>query len=77
MSKSNDYREAIDLENILRSGAFVLFLKKRKIYLQQEVNKLVRHQRSVEAFGAVSKLDDLDKMEDLIKLRIAEIRKGE
>ncbi len=56
---------------------YLKLLKGRKEFLQKEVNRFVRGKDLMEAFGALSKLEDIDKTIDILKKRIEELRKGE
>lgn len=77
MAKSDTHREVAELTSILQSKAFRQVLSDRKGYLQKEVNKYVRQQEWTEAFGALSKLDDLDKLMDILTKRTEDLKKEE
>ena len=75
MSKFDNHRELSELVYVSESLAFKEVLKERKEYLQGEVNKFVRGQLWTESFGALSKLDDIDKMMKMVNDKIFKLRK--
>lgn len=75
MANSDNHREIAELTDILQSKALRQVLSDRKGYLQNEVNKYVRQQEWTEAFGALSKLDDLDKLMDIVTKRAEDLKK--
>jgi len=68
------HKELSELVSIYESGVFREFLTTRKQFLQSEVNKFVRQKDVTEAFGALSKLEDLDKIMGMLSKRISELR---
>ena len=52
-------------------------LIERKKYLQKQVNDFVRSNDTRQAFGALSKLDDMDKLLSVVSLRIEKLKKEE
>jgi len=75
VANSDNHREIAELTDILQSKALRQVLSDRKGYLQNEVNKYVRQQEWTEAFGALSKLDDLDKLMDIVTKRAEDLKK--
>jgi hypothetical protein len=55
--------------------AYLSILKRHKEYLQGEVNKFVRAKDFTEAYGALSKMDDVDKQTELFYKRIEDLKK--
>ena len=55
---------------------FKELLDERKLFIQQEVNKFVKSQQIVEAYGALARLEDIEKLYKVIDRRIETIQKG-
>jgi len=74
-----DPREELDNLTLLVNSEqwleYVKLLKQRKDFLQKEVNRYVREQKLVEAYGELSKLDDIDKTLQLVKSKLETLRK--
>lgn len=64
-----------DLTSVVNSSALRRVLGDRKEYLQKEVNRFVREQNLIQAFGALMRLDDIEKMYLVIEDKIAELKK--
>jgi predicted house-cleaning noncanonical NTP pyrophosphatase (MazG superfamily) len=75
MAKFDTHIELTELVNVSESRAFQQFLDERKQRLQEEVNKFVKQQDMIEAYGALSKLNDIVKTMDMLKQRIFDLRK--
>lgn len=73
MRKIDSVQEIGELKSVIDSEAFRNILIKHREHLQKQVNAWVRQQNIVNAFGELSKIDDIDKIFDLIELRIKEI----
>jgi len=54
---------------------YVKILKDRQIYLQKEVNRFIRTQNLIEAYGMLCKLDDIDKTLQIVVQRLETLRK--
>ena len=74
MPKQNSAFELNELFSIQSSSAFRNLLIEHKETLQKQVNSLVREQRYTEAFSALGKFDDVDKIMLLISNRIKELQ---
>lgn len=81
MAKSQDKDPVSELDNLkqLVGGEewveALKVAKAHKEYLQGQVNIFVRSQNLIEAFGALCRLDDADKIFRLIKGRLEELQK--
>jgi len=75
MQRSDNYEAIVELNSISQSSAFRAFLDGRRLYLQVEVNKFIRQQDLINAFGALSKMDDLDKMMKVMGENIETMKK--
>lgn len=75
MSKSDHSIEIRDLKGIVSSRAFHTALQKRKEFMQKQVNTYIRNQDLINAYAALAKYDDIDKMVDIFKKRITELEK--
>lgn len=75
MSQYNPVNGLHELQFILSSKAFHTLLSERKQYAQEEVNRFVREQNMIEAYGALRRMEDIDQMVEIIKKRITEIEK--
>ena len=69
-------QELSELLSIINSPALRGLLDERKKFMQGKVNQFVREQKLMEAYGALSKLDDIDKFRDVLSKRIRTIQKG-
>ena len=75
MSKNpTDFAELSELNTIFTSRAFRQLLLTHKEYLQKEVNRFVREQNIIQAYGALCKYDDIEKIMELIEKRITELK---
>ena len=72
---SDNYIELGELVSISESKAYRNLIGVRKEYLQDRINHHVKNKEWYEAFGALSKLEDVDKQIDIVNNRILEIRK--
>jgi hypothetical protein len=54
---------------------FVNLLNQRKGYLQYQVNRYVREQSLILAYGELCKLDDIEKLKEQVQIRLKEIKK--
>ena len=72
---SDNHRELSELTSISESQAFRRFLQERAVSLQEEVNKQVKARDIIEAYSALGKLRDIQKLMDMLKQRIFELRK--
>ncbi len=75
MAKSDSSMEVRDLKGIVGSRAFYNVLQRRKVFMQQQVNTFIRDQDLINAYAALAKYDDIDKMVDIFKKRIKELEK--
>lgn len=75
MAKNDNYREISELKSIIESRALGNLLIKRKDHLQNKVNINVRAGELMKAYGELSKLDDCNKLIDMMKLRIETLNK--
>lgn len=71
-----EYTDLGELKTIATSGAFRRFLAERKQYLQGQVNTFVREQKWTEAYGALMRLEDIDKLMSRLQQKIIELEKG-
>lgn len=69
--------ELNELNTIVNSSALLRILNKHKVYLQGKVNSSVREQKWIEAYAYLGRMEDFDKILDLIKQEISNIEKGE
>lgn len=74
---SNKIEDLGDLKVILSSRIFRQKLNERKAHLQAKVNEHVRAQQWTEAYGAVCRLDDIDKLWTRIQEWYKELTKEE
>jgi hypothetical protein len=70
-----DFAELSELSTIFTSRGFRQLLLVHKEYLQKEVNRFVREQSLIQAYGVLCKFDDLEKIMELIEKRIVELKK--
>lgn len=70
-------REIAELTSILNSKLFLNLLNEHKKHWQETANENIRQQKLIEAYGAISRYDDIDKIVGLIKKRITDLTKGE
>ncbi len=66
--------ELNDLISVYNSAGFRRLLEVHKAHLQEEVNNLIFDQRSMEAYGVVCRMRDVDKILGLVKNRIDELK---
>lgn len=57
-------------------AVFIKMMKAHKSFLQTEVNRFVKSQNLIAAYAAVEKMDDVDKIIQLVSRRVDELRKG-
>ena len=74
-----DPREELDNLTLLVNSEqwveYVKLLKQRKDFLQGEVNRFVREQKLIEAYGELCKFDDINKTLQLVKSKLETLRK--
>lgn len=75
MARNDNHREIAELTSVSESRALRNLLSKRKEFLQDQVNSCVRSEKFMEAFGELAKLDDCNKLIDMILLRINTLNK--
>jgi len=63
-----------ELSDVVNSRAVRMVLEERKVTLQKEVNACVRKQDWYSAFGAVAKLDDVEKFILMCQNRLDELK---
>jgi hypothetical protein len=66
--------ELNELTSIYNSANFRRLLEIHKAHLQEEANNLLFDQRSMEAYGVICRMRDVDKILGLIKQRIDELK---
>ena len=69
--------ELNELNTIINSPALYRILDKHKQFLQKEINRFLRDQDNLRAFGTLCKFDDIDRILRLVKNEITEIKKGD
>ena len=74
MPKSNNVFELNELLNVANSAGFRNLLRDHKDTLQKEVNLLLAKQEFTKAYGELCKLNDVDKIMNLVINRIAELQ---
>lgn len=65
-----------DATEVIKSSALREIMRRRRESLQKEVNRFLREQKFTEAYGALSKLDDLAKTFEMIDKYLIELKKG-
>jgi len=70
------YSDIGELTAISKSSAFRKVLENRKVYLQTQVNKFVEEQNLIEAYAALKKMQDIDKLVEIINKTIADLKQG-
>lgn len=65
-----------ELTAIKSSSAFARLLEERKIYLQSQINRFVREQNLIQSYGELCKLEDIDKLMEMVNKTIEELKKG-
>jgi len=70
---SQNHQEIAELNSIQGSRAYQNLLAKRKAHIQGEVNKAVRDQNLIKAYGELCKLDDINKTFKVIASRVKEL----
>ena len=76
--ESPEITELDNLTKLLTSNEWfeaLKVIKAHKEFLQKEVNRHVKEQKLIEAYGALSKLEDADKIFKMIKERHDILRK--
>lgn len=73
--KENKTQDIGELTSILHSKSFYEIIEERKKYLQGEVNNFVRQENLIKAYGALSKLDDVDQLIKMMAKRLEELNK--
>lgn len=71
----NKFIDLGELKTIATSGAFKRFLAERKQYLQGQVNTFVEEQKWTEAYGALMRLKDIDKLLKRLQQKISDLEK--
>lgn len=72
-----DFAGLSELNTIFTSRVFRQLLLVHKEYLQKEVNRFVREQNLIQAYGTLCKFDDLEKIMELVEKRITELKQEE
>jgi hypothetical protein len=75
----SELKELDNLIKIVGSPEWFSALKvigQHKQYLQEEVNNFVEKQDLINAYGALQRLKDADKIFRLIKARLEQLKKG-
>ena len=78
MAKPDRVEDFDELEILVDSSKwrqYVSVLKKRQVYLQEEVNKWVNEKNLIEAYGALCKLKDIVKTMEMVNKRLEELAK--
>ena len=75
MTEKSAIAELGELQTILHSRIFYLILDEHKKSIQKEVNTFVKEQKWYEAFGAVKRLEDVDKIVFLMNKKMEELKK--
>ena len=68
-----DITELDNLTKLITSREWIEALKITKVhkdYLQKEVNRFVREQNMIQAYGALARYDDADKIFKMVKDRL-------
>lgn len=66
-----------DLRQIQNSPAFDRFLEKRKKHLQKQINAFIEAKEWYEAYGALMKFKDIDKLKELLGVEVERLTKQE
>lgn len=72
------YNELQELSSLVTSNewrSFLSMLDEHKDFLQKQVNTFIRSQDLISAYGALSKLDDIDNILTLVSKRISDLKK--
>jgi hypothetical protein len=75
MAQYNSKELLGELKSIANSRALRLILEERREYAQKEVNRFVKEQNLMEAFAALARLEDNQKLIEIIKQKVAKIEK--
>lgn len=62
-----------ELRSIFTSKTFRRILQERKAHHQIKVNEFIRAKDLISAYGALCKMDDLDKLLDRIEMHLNEL----
>lgn len=71
-----EYSELVSLGTSSGWRKYIAILERRKEFLQKEINRFVREQKLFEAYGTLSKMDDLNKIVNSLSQKVEEL-KGE
>ena len=66
-----------ELNTIVNSPALRRIIAEHQELLQEKINKFVREQNIISAYGELCKLDDSNKLIKTITQKIAQIKEGE
>ena len=64
-----------ELTQILHSRTFYELIKKRKVYLQKEINNYVRKQDWFNAYATLGKFDDVDQLVKIATKELEDLQK--
>ena len=64
-----------ELTSIINSRAYRQVLDERREHLQKEANIFIRQQKWMEAFSAITRMDDLSKTLEMLEKKLADIKK--
>jgi hypothetical protein len=73
--KIRDMSDIGELQNIVNSSALRRVLNYRKEFHQKEVNRFVREQNLIQAYGSLCKYDDIDKFLEILQKKVNELKK--
>jgi hypothetical protein len=79
-AQSEPRNELDDLKVLIGSEEWLSAIKVAKAHrdtMQSEVNRFVKEQNLIEAYGALMRLEDSDKIFRLIRARFEKVSKGE
>ena len=78
MLNKDKFEELSNLTHLVTSDAwksYVKILEEHKAFLQKTVNENVREQNLIEAYGALMRLYDIDKIFSLIDKRLKDLER--
>ena len=70
-------QEKEELSIILNSKPFANIIDEHKNHILKDMKEAIRQQNILMAYGELMKLDDIDRIFGLVKLRLTELGKGE
>jgi len=71
-------QELTNLEHLITSTGWQQYrelIKEHKAYLQKEVNRAIRDRKFEDAIASLAKFDDIDKLFELLEIKIKQLKK--